>query len=66
MRLSLLQRALRRRLLNPMRNRLVLNRSDPLGQSFGFTELDGMVDALWPETDAVQLGDVINLAESSR
>jgi hypothetical protein len=66
MRLSLLQRALRRRLLNPMRNRLVLNRSDPLGQSFDFTELDDMADALWPETDAVQLGDVITLAESSR
>lgn len=66
MRLSLLQRALRRRLLNPMRDRLVLNRSDPLGQSFDFTELDNMADALWPETDAIQLGDMIQLAESSR
>lgn len=66
MRLSLLQRALRRRLLNPMRDRFVLNRSDPLCQSFDFADLDDMADALWPETDAIQLGEAINLADSSR
>jgi hypothetical protein len=51
MRLSLLQRALRRRLLDPIRRRLSLNRHDPLGKSIDFAELDAMADALWPETN---------------
>lgn len=66
MRLSLLQRALRRRLMNPLRDRFLLNRSDPFGQASDFTELDDMADALWPATDAIQLGDEASLAESSR
>lgn len=48
-RLELLQRALRRRLLAQQR-RLVLNRKDPLGSGFDFSELDAMADLLWPAT----------------
>lgn len=66
MRLALLQRALRRRLMNPPGKRFVLNHSDPLCQAFDFTELDDMADALWPETDAIQLSGTPSLAESSR
>lgn len=51
MQFGLLQRALRRRLLDPLRSRLLLNRRDPLGQAFDFTELDAMADALWGETE---------------
>ncbi len=50
MRLELLQRALRRRLLDPLRHRLSLNRHDPLGHATDFTELDAMAEALWGET----------------
>lgn len=46
MRLDLLQRALRRRLLAEQR-RIMLNRNDPLGTGFDFTELDAMAEALW-------------------
>ena len=49
-RLQLLQRALRRRLL-AQRRPLRLNRYDPVGRSFDFTELDAMADLLWPATD---------------
>ena len=54
MRLELLQRALRRRLLD-QRRRLRLNTSDPLaqgplGQGVDFTELDAMAALLWPDT----------------
>lgn len=49
MRLQLLQSALRRRLLSEHR-RLVLNRKDPLGTGFDFTELDAMAEALWDAT----------------
>ncbi|MCB2058453.1 MAG: AHH domain-containing protein, partial [Novosphingobium sp.] len=48
-RLRLLQRALRRRLLDQQR-RMRLNRRDPLGTGFDFSELDAMADALWPVT----------------
>jgi len=51
MRLELLQRALRRRLLDPLRSRLALNRRDPLGQAVDFSELEAMADALWGATD---------------
>ena len=47
MRLALLQRALRRRLLDVARKPFALNRRDPLG----FAELDAMADALWPATE---------------
>lgn len=50
MRLELLQRALRRRLLDPGRMRLSLNRLDPNGRQVDFSELDAMADALWAGT----------------
>lgn len=49
-RLALLQRALRRRLLDQHR-RLRLNRRDPLGQGFDFAELDAMAALLWAGTE---------------
>ena len=49
-RITLLQRALRRRLLNPRRKPFRLNRFDPIGQDVNFAEIDAMVDMLWPET----------------
>ncbi len=51
MRLELLQRALRRRLLDPLRRRLSLNRHDPLGHATDFAELDAMAEALWGATE---------------
>ena len=48
-RLDLLQRALRKRLLADQR-RLVLNRKDPIGTGFDFTELDAMAEQLWKAT----------------
>lgn len=54
MRLDLLQRALRRYLLEGQRRRVTLNRNDPLGAGVDFTELDAMVDALWTSTVAVE------------
>lgn len=53
MRLDLLQRALRRYLLDGRHRRLRLNRHDPLGAGVDFTELDAMVDALWDSTRSV-------------
>ncbi len=55
LRLGLLQRALRRRLLDPLRKRLSLNRNDPLGHTVDFAELDAMADRLWPETEPERL-----------
>jgi hypothetical protein len=49
LRLALLQSALRRRLLSE-RRRMLLNRKDPLGTGFDFTELDAMAEALWAAT----------------
>lgn len=49
-RLELLQRALRRRLLDQQRRRFALNRHDPLGNGIDFAELDAMAEQLWPET----------------
>lgn len=46
MRLQLLQNALRRQLLAE-RRRILLNRKDPLGTGFDFSELDAMAEALW-------------------
>lgn len=46
MRLHLLQTALRGQLLAE-RRRMLLNRKDPLGTGFDFTELDAMAEALW-------------------
>jgi hypothetical protein len=51
MRLALLQSALRRKLLDPLRSRAALHRRDPLGSGADFTELDAMADLLWPATE---------------
>ena len=51
LRLALLQRALRRRLLDQQRKRLMLNSRDPLGKAVNFAELDAMAETLWPDTD---------------
>ncbi len=53
LRLRLLQAALRRRLLTPGRKPLSLNRFDPLGREVDFSQMDAMVDALWPATEPV-------------
>lgn len=60
MRLALLQRALRRRLLDT-RRRLVLNRRDPIGRRLDFARMDAMADALWSATQSMALA-----ASSSR
>lgn len=52
MRLSLLQRALRRQLLSS-RRRLILNRRDPLGTGFDFAALDAMAEQLWAGTQTI-------------
>jgi hypothetical protein len=44
--LGLLQSALRRQLLAE-RRRVLLNRNDPIGTGFDFTDLDAMAEALW-------------------
>lgn len=54
MRLSLLQRALQRRLLDHTRRRIALNRRDPVQNAAAFADLDAMADALWGAT-SVQL-----------
>jgi hypothetical protein len=46
LRLHLLQDALRQRLL-AQRRRVLLNRNDPLGTGFDFSELDAMAESLW-------------------
>ena len=50
MRFALLQRALRRRLLETERKRVRLNRRDPFGAGLDFAELDAMAEALWAGT----------------
>jgi hypothetical protein len=52
MRLGLLQRALRRRLLDIRCKPFTLNRRDPL-RMVDFTDLDAMAEALWGETEGV-------------
>jgi hypothetical protein len=49
MRLAVLQRALRRRLLDE-RKPLRLNRRDPLGRGIDFSDLDAMAEILWGAT----------------
>lgn len=51
--LALLQQTLRSRLLEAQGRSLVLNRRDPLGSGYDYTELDAMADRLWTETQAV-------------
>ncbi len=50
-RLYLLQRALRRRLLDARTGAFQLNRRDPLGKAPDFSALDAMAATLWPDTD---------------
>lgn len=52
-RLALLQRTLRRRLLDPPGRPLRLNRNDPLGAGFDFAELDAMAASLWDDTQTI-------------
>ena len=52
MRLGLLQKALRRRLLDS-RRRWSLNRYDPAFRVVDFSELDALAGALWPATESV-------------
>jgi hypothetical protein len=54
MQLWLVQRALRRRLLQGGGKRFALNRRDPMGQPLDFSELDAMADLLWAECLAAQ------------
>lgn len=63
MRLGLLQRALRRRLLDPQGRRFALNRNDPLGRTLDFSDLDAMADTLWG--DCVQIEEPSLAARSS-
>jgi hypothetical protein len=51
LRMRLLQRALRRRLLEPGWRRLKLNSKDPLGKGVDFSALDAMAEMLWSATD---------------
>lgn len=53
LRFDLLQRALRRRLLDPIGRRFSLNRRDPFGRSIDFSELDAMAELLWSATQQV-------------
>jgi hypothetical protein len=48
--LQQLQGALRRNLLVPVRQRIMLNRRDPLVQSADYSDLDAMAEELWGET----------------
>ncbi len=52
-RLMLLQRTLRRRLLNPRGRPLRLNSQDPLGTGIDFSELDAMAEQLWAGTQII-------------
>ena len=49
MQLSLLQRTLRRRMLQPGQRAIALNRRDPALRSDGFEGLDAMADTLWQD-----------------
>lgn len=52
MQLWLVQRALRRRLLQGGGRHFALNRRDPLGLPLDFSDLDAMADLLWAESQA--------------
>lgn len=52
-RISLLQGALRRRLLDPGRQPIPLNRRDPAMRAPDFSDLEAMADALWAATENV-------------
>lgn len=52
-RLALLQGALRRRLLDPHRGPIPLNRNDPALRVPDFSDLDAMADLLWSATESL-------------
>ena len=52
MRLDLLQRALKRRLLQHGARRFVLNRKDPFRAGLDFSLLDALVEQLWQASGA--------------
>ncbi|MCW1403127.1 AHH domain-containing protein [Novosphingobium sp. MW5] len=52
-RLALLQGALRRRLLDPRRGPIPLNRNDPALRTPDFSDLDAMADMLWGATEGL-------------
>lgn len=64
-RLGLLQRALRRRLLNPRGRPLALNRYDPGKAPAAFADLDAMADLLWADSGAVQDAAPIRASNSA-
>lgn len=66
MRLSLLQRALRRRLLDTIGRRMVLNRRDPFSDAVDFSELDAMADALWGATDPFSESLIVEIAVETK
>ncbi|MFV0645343.1 MAG: AHH domain-containing protein [Sphingomonadaceae bacterium] len=47
MQLRLLQRSLRRKLMNPQGKSMLLSRMDPAGSGHDFTMLDAMADEIW-------------------
>jgi len=51
---SLLQSALRWRLLDTVGRQMLLNRRDPHGRAVDFTDLDAMAEALWGATEAIK------------
>lgn len=51
MRIQLLGRALRQRLLAQGQRPLQLNRYDPIGTGFDFSDLDALADGLWSATE---------------
>lgn len=52
MQLALLQKALRRRLLDTDARPITLNRRDPFGQPLDFSDLDAMAELLWQGTES--------------
>lgn len=50
-RLSLLRAALRKRLSLHRTNAMLLNRKDPIGSGYDFSDLDAMAESLWEATE---------------
>ena len=64
-RLQLLQRTLRRRLLDPKGQRMALSRKDPALRAVDFSALDQMAELLWSEDSASQSEYGAERAESA-
>lgn len=57
--LRLLQAGLRRRLLGGVSGKpVILNRKDPIGTGYDFTELDAMAESIWNDTGSVSTSHV--------